>query len=291
MVVSSTTSNLKLVAATANPHKLLEIKAIWSTADSAQPSNAQTGKQPDKQTGKQLLAIEILPRPENLEVPEESEPTLLGNARIKALHVARFCGAPAVADDTGLEVDALGGAPGVRSARFAGDTASYEENVRLLLEKLLNVPPDQRTARFRTVAMVCWPTEQGNHGSNTGSEIVREISAEGILEGSIALRVMGDGGFGYDPVFIPEQAVSSQDSRQGSRQDSRQGNAPQTATQQASESQVATQQAILHTLAEMPGRTLAEMTANEKNVISARGKAFVELRKKLQESLAGGVLC
>ena len=96
-----------------------------------------------------------------------------------------------IADDTGLEVDALGGAPGVRSARFAGDDATYADNCALLLERLGAVEPPQRTARFATVAIARWPDG-------------REVAALGTVEGSIADVPRGDGGFGYDPVFVPD---------------------------------------------------------------------------------------
>jgi XTP/dITP diphosphohydrolase len=95
---------------------------------------------------------------------------------------------PAIADDTGLEVDALGGAPGVRSARYAGPAARYADNVAKLLAELHDVPAEQRAARFRTVCVMLHP--DGSH---------RE--AEGILEGRILAAPRGERGFGYDPVF------------------------------------------------------------------------------------------
>jgi XTP/dITP diphosphohydrolase len=119
---------------------------------------------------------------------EEDAPDLLGNARLKAEAISRAAGAPAVADDTGLEVDALGGAPGVRSARYAGESASDAENVAALLAALAGAA--DRRARFRTVAMVVGP----------GLEVV----AEGTCEGRIATEPRGVGGFGYDPVFVPD---------------------------------------------------------------------------------------
>jgi XTP/dITP diphosphohydrolase len=117
---------------------------------------------------------------------EETEPTLEGNALLKARTVARATGLPSLADDTGLEVDALGGAPGVRSSRFAGEGASYADNVQALVEQLADEP--ERTARFRTVMALVTPGG-------------REIVAEGRLEGSIIDVPRGDSGFGYDPVF------------------------------------------------------------------------------------------
>ena len=117
---------------------------------------------------------------------EETEPTLEGNALLKARAVATATGLPALADDTGLEVDALDGAPGVRSARFAGEQASYSDNVQVLLKKLSH--QTERSARFRTVMALVIPGG-------------REIVAEGRLVGSIIDVPRGDLGFGYDPVF------------------------------------------------------------------------------------------
>ncbi|MDR9450612.1 MAG: RdgB/HAM1 family non-canonical purine NTP pyrophosphatase [Acidimicrobiia bacterium] len=117
---------------------------------------------------------------------EESEPTLEGNALMKGRAVAAATGWPALADDTGLEVAALGGAPGVRSARFAGEQASYADNVLALLRQLSG--ETDRSARFRTVMALVTPDGQ-------------QIVVEGVLEGSIIDTPRGDSGFGYDPVF------------------------------------------------------------------------------------------
>jgi len=126
-----------------------------------------------------------------LEWPDvaETEPTLEGNAVLKATTVAAAIGMDSVADDTGLEVDALDGAPGVHTARFAGPGASYADNVERLLEELAGV--ENRSARFRTVIALAGPD---------GSLAV----VEGILEGDITTRPRGEGGFGYDPVFEVE---------------------------------------------------------------------------------------
>ena len=122
---------------------------------------------------------------------DETEDTLEGNARLKARAVAAVAGEPAVADDTGLEVDALGGRPGVYAARYAGEAATYADNVAKLLDELDGVAdPADRTARFRTVALVAWPDG-------------REVVAHGVVEGHIAVEARGAGGFGYDPVFVP----------------------------------------------------------------------------------------
>lgn len=121
--------------------------------------------------------------------------TYLGNARLKAHALAAHCAAPALADDSGLEVDALGGAPGVRSARFAADAMQRREptddrtNVAFLLGRLRDVPEDQRTARFRCVIVVARPD---------GCELV----AEGTCDGVITHAARGERGFGYDPVFL-----------------------------------------------------------------------------------------
>lgn len=115
--------------------------------------------------------------------------TLEENALKKALAAARFTGLPALADDTGLEVDALAGAPGVRSARYAGETASYEQNNALLLASLAKVPRGKRSARFACVVALALP-----------SGIT--ASARGTLEGSIAPAPRGSNGFGYDPLFL-----------------------------------------------------------------------------------------
>jgi len=120
--------------------------------------------------------------------PAERGATLLENARLKAEEAVRRTGLPAIADDTGLEVDALGGDPGVRSARFAGEDADDRANLVRLLDRLRDVPPGRRGARFRTVCVARFPD---------GSETV----GEGVLEGSITLAPRGSGGFGYDPVF------------------------------------------------------------------------------------------
>ena len=121
---------------------------------------------------------------------DETGDTLEANARLKAVALCDATGLAALADDTGLEVDALGGAPGVRSARFAGDDVTDADNVNKLLDVLREVPPADRTARFATVAIARFPDG-------------REIAAIGTVEGTIATDPRGAGGFGYDPVFSP----------------------------------------------------------------------------------------
>jgi len=122
--------------------------------------------------------------------PEETGATLLENARLKARAAAALTGLPAIADDTGLEVDALGGAPGIHAARYSGPGATYAANVAKLLRELEGVPPGLRTARFRTACVAAWPDG-------------REVHADGVLEGQITAAPRGSNGFGYDPVFVP----------------------------------------------------------------------------------------
>ncbi len=129
--------------------------------------------------------------PDAPDVVEDGD-TCEANAMKKAVEIARYTGLPAVADDTGLEVDALGGRPGAFAARYAGEHASYEDNCRKLLHELRGVPPGKRWARFVTVAAIALPA-----GETT--------SVRGVLEGSIAEETTGSHGFGYDPVFlVPE---------------------------------------------------------------------------------------
>jgi XTP/dITP diphosphohydrolase len=162
---------VKLVLATANPHKVQEIQEILAASG---------------------LAVELVPRPDRVPDVDETGTTLEDNARLKAEALCAATGLPAVADDTGLEVDALGGAPGVRSARYAGEDATYDDNVQKLLRALLVVPAPERTARFSTVALVRWPDG-------------REVAAIGTMEGDIVTEARGTEGFGYDPVFRPAE--------------------------------------------------------------------------------------
>lgn len=126
--------------------------------------------------------------PDAPDVVEDGE-TCEANAVKKATTIARATGLPAVADDTGLEVDALGGRPGVYAARYAGENATYEDNCRKLLQELQGIPRERRTARFITVAALALP--------GTGVRV-----AHGTLEGMIAEEPSGTLGFGYDPVFV-----------------------------------------------------------------------------------------
>lgn len=155
---------MPFVLATANPDKAAEIQAI-------------------------LVGVELVPRPDEVPDVDETGETLEENARLKAVALVDATGFPAVADDTGLEVDSLGGAPGVRSSRYAGEDASYADNVALLLRELSGA--ENRTARFRTIALARWPDG-------------REVVAEGIVDGCITAAPRGRSGFGYDPVFAPD---------------------------------------------------------------------------------------
>jgi len=170
--------------------------------------------------------------PEAPEVVEDGN-TCEANAVKKACAIAEYTGLPAVADDTGLEVDALGGRPGIYAARYAGEGATYEDNCRKLLRELIGIPREQRTARFLTVAALALPSD--------GMQVAR-----GTLDGLIAEEASGTAGFGYDSVFlIPEL-----------------------------------------------GLTLAQVSADQKNRISHRAKAFTKMReimKRLgQQSFVNG---
>ncbi len=155
------------VLATANPEKAEEISAILGHS------------------------VRLLARPPSVGEVEETGETLLENARLKARALVEATGLAAIADDTGLEVDAIGGAPGVHSARYAGEVATYADNVAKLRHELAGIDAP-RTARFRTVALAAWPDG-------------RELSAEGSVTGVIAPAPRGDKGFGYDPLFVPDE--------------------------------------------------------------------------------------
>ena len=134
--------------------------------------------------------VDLVPRPSELAEVVEDADTLEGNARLKANAVCIATELAALADDTGLEVDALTGAPGVITARFAGEGATDAQNRQKMLVELEGIDVPQRTARFRTVALLRFPDG-------------REIVAHGVCEGSIAVHEIGDRGFGYDALFIP----------------------------------------------------------------------------------------
>lgn len=192
----------ELVLATRNRHKSEELAALLSD-----------------------LGIQIRTLDEFPHAPDviEDGATCEANAIKKAREIAAATGLPTVADDTGLEVDALGGRPGVYAARYAGEDATYEDNCRKLLQELNGVPRERRTARFITVAAIALPSD----GVQT---------AIGQLHGVIAESPAGSKGFGYDPVFfVPEL-----------------------------------------------GKTLAEISSEEKNRISHRAKAFIQAKELLR---------
>ena len=197
-----------LVLATRNRHKGAELAAILAG-----------------------LPVCIRTMDEFPDVPDviEDGETCEANAVKKARAVAEATGLLAVADDTGLEVDALGGRPGVYAARYAGPQATYEDNCRKLLKELAGVPRDRRTARFVTVAAVAEPSEKVQ-------------VTTGRLDGLITEAQAGEQGFGYDPVFyVPDL-----------------------------------------------GKTLAELSSEQKNRISHRAKAFAQVRELLQNRLRLG---
>jgi XTP/dITP diphosphohydrolase len=167
--VNTAPAALELVLASANPDKAAEIRFIL-----------------------EKKGVVLLPRPAEVPDVEETGDTLVANARLKAEALRLATGRASVSDDTGLEVHALGGAPGVFSARYAGDEATYADNVDKLLHELREIPADERGARFVAVAFVSFAD---------GSE----LWADGSIEGHIATEPRGRGGFGYDPVFVPDE--------------------------------------------------------------------------------------
>lgn len=190
---------MKIVFATNNAHKLDEVRQV-------------VGEKFEIVSLRECGIVEDIP---------ENEPTLEGNALAKARYIYERTGFNCFADDTGLEVDALGGEPGVRSARYATDGHDDEANKRLLLERLQGV--ENRTAQFRTaVALILGG---------------KEYLFEGIVRGEIALEQHGEGGFGYDPLFFPEGG----------------------------------------------DLTFAQMSSEEKNAISHRGRAVRKLAEFLQQ--------
>jgi XTP/dITP diphosphohydrolase len=189
---------LRIVLATRNRHKVEEISAMLSDLPVA------------------VLSLDDLPR---LPAVIEDRDTLEGNAIKKATTIASATNMPALADDTGLEVEALGGAPGVRSARYAGEQGDTAANNRKLLEELQGLPGEKRNASFRCVIALAKP--QGTVDT-----------VEGATRGVILEIPRGTGGFGYDPLFLPDGH----------------------------------------------DRTYAEMSAEEKNAVSHRGKAISRAR-------------
>ena len=164
----------KLVLATHNTHKEQEMKSLFYHME---------------------IEIEGLGHYPEIRDIEESGTTLRENALIKARTVHKITGNPSLADDTGLEVNALSGAPGVYSARYAGENPSYEDNINKLLNDLNNIPENNRRAQFRTVMAF------------VDGDI--ELFSEGVIKGDITLVARGDSGFGYDPIFKPDSTVKT----------------------------------------------------------------------------------
>ena len=160
---------MKIVIATRNRHKAVELQTLLHGV------------------GYDAVRLDEIDPDGKIPEVEETGTTFKENALLKAHAIAKATGLPSVADDTGLEVDALEGAPGIFSARYAGENCTYEDNVKKLLRELSDVADDRRTARFKTVAVYV-------HKET-------ELSAEGVVEGVITEKAEGFGGFGYDPVF------------------------------------------------------------------------------------------
>lgn len=160
---------MQVVLATANPGKLRELQALLADTGIEVLSQAQFGIAPVPETGR----------------------TFVDNALLKARHAAAHTGLPAIADDSGLEVDVLGGQPGVLSARYAGETADDAANNARLLAELRGVPERERTARYRCV--LAWVRNAAD---------VDPLICEGVWEGRIAEQPVGEHGFGYDPLFL-----------------------------------------------------------------------------------------
>lgn len=198
-------NNMKIVAATGNKHKIEEIESITKKFGMNVITKAEAG------VG-------------DLEV-EETGTTFEENSLIKAEAIMKATGMPAIADDSGLEADALNGAPGVYSARFSGEGATDESNNAKLLKVMENIPDDERSARFVSVVTLCFPDGT-------------VVAARGECPGTLRRSPRGDGGFGYDPLFVPVGY----------------------------------------------DKTYAEISAEEKNIISHRAKALGILRMKLKET-------
>ncbi|HEV8194464.1 MAG TPA: RdgB/HAM1 family non-canonical purine NTP pyrophosphatase [Ktedonobacterales bacterium] len=202
-MMSTTAGPPDLLIATTNPHKVEEFREILGDLPYRLVSPTEIG-----------LELEV----------EETGTTFAENARLKASAYADASGMLALADDSGLEIDALGGEPGIYSARWAGENVSYPERFELLFARLAGVPREKRSARYRCAIAIAAPTPSGPIGE-----------VDGTLEGLIADEPRGTGGFGYDPIFyVPEK-----------------------------------------------GRTVGEMSAEEKHRISHRARAATAARRVL----------
>lgn len=197
---------MNILLATGNKHKLSELRLLL-------PAVLPSG---EKITYVGLSDL-------NITLPEETGSTLAENARLKAQSAAQASGLLSLSDDTGLEVDFLQGAPGVHTARYAGEACDATANNQKLLKALLKVPMSQRTARFRTVACLAWPDG-------------RVQLFEGICPGHIACEYHGTNGFGYDPIFFVDEK----------------------------------------------NKCFAELSTDEKNAVSHRGRAFLKVKNFLE---------
>lgn len=171
----------RLLVATRSAHKLRELRELLQLAHG------------------ELVSLEDLGIPGD---PEETGATFRTNAAIKARFGARASGLPTLADDSGLEVDALDGGPGVRTRRYAGEQATDSENNRLLLATLDGLPPERRSARYICVLAFALPIGAGRPGA--GQRVALPILySQGTCRGRISTAQRGSGGFGYDPIFEP----------------------------------------------------------------------------------------
>ena len=194
----------QIILASGNAGKIREIAAIFSS-----------------------LGVTVSPQDAfGIESPEETGETFIANALLKARHAAQISGLPAIADDSGISVDALDGRPGVRSARYAGEHATDDENVDRLLEEMADVPDENRGAGFHCAAVLVFP-----------DTATAPLVIEAVWRGEILRERIGTGGFGYDPVFLDKDA----------------------------------------------NKTGAQMSREEKNAVSHRGKAFRQLRQRVRE--------
>lgn len=164
----------RVVLATGNPGKLRQFSELLGASGLSLVKQSDFGIEPPPETGN----------------------TFLENSLLKARNAARLTGLPAIADDSGIEVDALGGRPGLYSARYAGEGASDDQNLRKMLLELEDVPAESRTARYRSIIVFL-----------RNADDPAPLIGEGVWEGAIATTPRGSGGFGYDPIFIPRGAM------------------------------------------------------------------------------------
>jgi XTP/dITP diphosphohydrolase len=195
---------MKIIVATGNMNKLREMREILGSDNVTLTCLKDEGL-------------------ENVEIIEDGK-TFEENAIKKALTIAKVAGVPVLADDSGLVVDALGGEPGIYSARYLGRDTSYDYKNQYIIDKLAGLEGDERSARFVCACAVAWPDG-------------KVITTEGVIEGQIGFEIKGENGFGYDPIFyLPER-----------------------------------------------GMTTAEISAEDKNEISHRGRALTAMYEKLKQ--------